>query len=551
MTRPDSLAVWEKLKTRREAWRHLHLRDLFAKDQNRFGNFSLRLGDLVVDYSKNLIETADLKLLHDLAKSCGVEAWRDRMFAGEHINASEDRAVLHTALRSPAGPVMVDGRDAMPEIHGVQLRMRAFAEQVRDGSWKGFTGKPIRRVINIGIGGSDLGPKMVTAALRPYRHPRLEMHFVSNVDAAHLDGALAGADAEETLFIISSKTFTTQETMANAGSARAWFQERLPDPKAIARHFVAVSTNAKGVAAFGIDTANMFEFWDWVGGRYSLWSAIGLPILISVGWENFRALLDGAAAMDKHFREAPLPENLPVVLGLLGVWYIDFFEAQAHAVLPYAQDLELLPSYLQQLDMESNGKSVDRGGRSLTYQTAPVVWGEPGTNGQHAFHQLLHQGTPLVPADFIVVARAQSSLGALADRHQELLVANALAQSQALMLGRDRKEVEAEMKAAGAPQAKIEELLPFRTFSGNRPSTTILMPQLDPYHLGLLLALYEHKIFVQAAIWNINAFDQWGVELGKKLATDILADMAAGTGAARDASTAGLLSLYDGFKKNS
>jgi glucose-6-phosphate isomerase len=537
--------IWQQLKARREEWRKLHLRELFAKDASRFQNFSLRLGELTVDYSKNLIEVADLKLLHDLAKAAEVETWRDRMFGGEHINTSEDRAVLHTALRNRSGAVMTDGADVMPGILEVQKKMRAFADQVRDGTWRGATGKPIRRVINIGIGGSDLGPKMVTAALRPYGHPRLEMHFVSNVDITHLETAVKGAEADETLFIISSKTFTTQETMANALSAKTWFQARIADPKAIAKHFVAVSTNAKGVSEFGIDTANMFEFWDWVGGRYSLWAAIGLPIMIATGWDNFRALLDGAADMDTHFRTAPVAENMPMILGLLGVWYIDFWDAQAHAVLPYAQDLELLPSYLQQADMESNGKSVDRQGQPVKAPTAPVVWGAPGTNGQHAFHQLLHQGTPLVPCDFIVVAQGQSALTAeRAEYHQKLLVANALAQTQALMLGRDRAEVEAEMKKAGKDAKTIETVAKFRTFSGNRPSNTMMIPKLDPYHLGMLIALYEHKIFTQGIVWQINSFDQWGVELGKQLANDILA----GTGANRDASTAGLLKLYDGLK---
>jgi glucose-6-phosphate isomerase len=533
--------LWKKLEARRQAWQGRHLRDVFARSPDRFKDFSLRLGDFVIDYSKNHVEMPDLRLLHDLAKAAQLEAWRDRMFGGEAINASEDRAVLHTALRTRAGAVLTGGSDVMPGILEVQRRMRDFAEQVRDGTWRGATGKPIRRVVNIGIGGSDLGPKMATAALRPFRHPRLDLHFVSNVDAAHLESALAGAEAEETLFVVSSKTFTTQETMANAASAKAWFQARLGEPAAIAKHFVAVSTNAKGVAAFGIDTANMFEFWDWVGGRYSLWSAIGLPVMLAIGWENFRRLLEGAADMDTHFRRASLPENMPVVLGLLGIWYIDFWGAQSHAVLPYAQDLALLPAYLQQLDMESNGKSVDRAGRPVDYPTAPVVWGEPGTNGQHAFHQLLHQGTPLVPCDFILPARSYTGFTG----HQDLLVANALAQSQALMLGRDRTEVEAEMQAAGADPETIRRLLPFRSFAGNRPSTTILMPELDPYHLGMLIALYEHKIFVQGVIWGINSFDQWGVELGKKLANDILA----GTGGARDSSTSGLLSLYDAMKK--
>jgi glucose-6-phosphate isomerase len=538
--------IWQKLQARRESWPGRLLSDLFGRDPGRFANFSLRLGDFVIDYSKNLIEVADLKLLHDLAKTVELETWRERLFAGEHVNSSEDRAALHMALRQRDGTVITDGADVMPGIRAVQARMRSFAERLRDGTWRGATGKPIRRVINIGIGGSDLGPKMATAALRPFRHPRIEMHFVSNVDIAHLEAALDGGDAEETLFVISSKTFTTQETMANAASARSWFQARIADPAAIAKHFVAVSTNAKGVAAFGIDPANMFEFWDWVGGRYSLWSAIGLPIMIAIGWENFRKLLDGAADMDRHFREAPLAENMPVIMGLLGVWYIDFWGAQTQAILPYAQDLALLPAYLQQLEMESNGKSVDRQGQAVTYGTAPVVWGEPGTNGQHAFHQLLHQGTPLVPADFIVVARSGSDFAAdQRDHHQDLLTANAFAQTQALMLGRDRPAVEAEMRQAGVGAETIDRLVPFRTFSGNRPSTTILMPELDPYHLGLLLALYEHKVFVQGIVWDIDSFDQWGVELGKKLAGDILA----GKGAAGDSSTAGLLALYDAMKR--
>ena len=538
--RPDVTQTrpWQVLSMRRQAWNDLRLADLFAEDSGRFASYSLRLGDVLLDFSKTHVSSAEVDALIGLAQVTGVESWRDQMFAGKPINASEGRAVLHNALRNRANtPILVDGTDVMPSVNRVLAQMRGFAERVRDGDWRGATGKPIRRVVNIGIGGSDLGPAMAVAALRHWRHPRLQFHFVSNVDAAHLDAALDGAEADTTLFIISSKTFTTQETMANARSARDWFRARVTASDAVAKHFVAVSTNELAVRDFGIDSANMFRFWDWVGGRYSVWSAIGLSLLLSIGWENFERFLAGGHRMDQHFRTAPLNANMPVLLAMIGVWYINFWHARAHAILPYAQDLHLLPAYLQQLEMESNGKSVDRNGRPVPYATAPVIWGTAGTNGQHAFYQLLHQGTDIVPCDFILPVRSTCGLPG----HQDLLRANCLAQSQALMFGRSPSEAKAEMQAAGLDPQTIEALLPFRAFSGNRPSITIMIPELDPLHLGMLIALYEHKVFVQGVIWGINSFDQWGVELGKKLAGDILA----GSGLGRDGSTEGLQAFYD------
>jgi glucose-6-phosphate isomerase len=538
MTDITQSPAWHTLEKRRAAWNKLRLADLFQQDPERFSKYSLRLGGFLFDYSKTHIAEPELQALLDLARAAGVEARRNQMFAGAKINNSENRAVLHVALRNRSNaPIEVDGVDIMPSVNRVLEQIRGFAERVRSGDWRGATGKPIRRVINIGIGGSDLGPAMAVAALRAFQHPRLLFHFVSNVDAAHLEAALKGAEAEETLFIVASKTFTTQETMTNAKTARDWFLARIKTPNAVAKHFVAVSTNAAAVRDFGIDTANMFQFWDWVGGRYSLWSAIGLPLLLSIGWENFEQFLAGAHHMDRHFREAPLAANMPVLLALIGVWYINFWQAGSYAVLPYAQDLHRLSAYLQQLEMESNGKSVDRDGKPVAYATAPVIWGEAGTNGQHAFYQLLHQGTGFIPCDFILPLRTRSEI----QNHQDLLAANCLAQSQALMLGRSADEVRADMLATGLDPASIERLLPFRIFHGNRPSTTILLPELDPHHLGMLIALYEHKVFVQGVIWNLNSFDQWGVELGKKLAGDILA----GAGQSRDGSTAGLQAFYD------
>jgi glucose-6-phosphate isomerase len=464
---------------------------------------------------------------------------RDRMFAGEPINLTEGRAVLHVALRNfSAQPICVAGKDVMPEVRAALAHMQSFAEAVRSGAFRGYTGKPIRAVVNIGIGGSDLGPVMVTEALRPFRRADLDLHFVSNVDGSHIAETLKRIEAETTLFLVASKTFTTQETMANAHSARAWFVDRAKEERHIAQHFVALSTNAQEVARFGISTDNMFVFWDWVGGRYSLWSSIGLSIALAIGADNFRALLEGAHEMDEHFRVAPLEQSLPVTLALLGVWYNNFFGAESHAILPYDQYLARFPAYFQQGDMESNGKRVSRDGKVVDYQTGPVIWGEPGTNGQHAFYQLLHQGTKLVPSDFLASVETFNPLG----EHHTLLLANFLAQTEALMRGRSESEARAELEAAGIRGGALAELLPHKVFPGNRPSNSLLYQRLDPRTLGKLIALYEHKIFVQGVIWNINSFDQWGVELGKKLANAILPELrAAGRVASHDASTNALI----------
>ena len=543
---------WQALERHAQAMASVHLRDLFARDPDRFSRFSLRLDDLLLDYSKNRISEETLTLLLDLARQADLEAWRDRMFAGDKINVTEQRAVLHVALRNRANrPILVDGQDVMPEVNVVLAQMRDFSERVRSGVWRGHTGKTITDVVNIGIGGSDLGPQMVCAALEPYqrrgaqaaegdspgRDP-LRPHFVSNVDAAHLVDTLADLDPARTLFVVASKTFTTLETMTNAGSARAWLVEQLGDEAAVAKHFVAVSTNAKGVAAFGIDPANMFVFWDWVGGRYSLWSAIGLPIALAVGMDRFEELLGGAHAVDEHFRTAPLERNLPVILGLIGVWYRDFLGACSHAVLPYDQHLSRLPAYLQQGDMESNGKSVRRDGVRVDYATGPIIWGEAGTNGQHAFYQLIHQGTELIPADFLAGAFSHTPLG----DHQDKLLANFLAQPEALAFGKTAAEVRAELQAAGRQGAALEALVPHKVFEGNRPTNSILYRRLDPATLGKIVALYEHKIFTQGVLWNINSFDQWGVELGKQLAQVILPQLAGPEAvASRDSSTNGLI----------
>jgi glucose-6-phosphate isomerase len=532
-------AAWRALARHAETMAGVHLRDLFARDPDRFARFSLRSDDLLLDYSKNRITEETLRLLLDLARQADVEGWRDRMFAGDRINTTEQRAVLHVALRNRSSrPMPVDGRDVMPAVNAVLARMADFSERVRGGAWRGHTGATITDVVNIGIGGSDLGPLMVCEALKPYQRPGLRPHFVSNVDGAHLVHTLAGLDPARTLVIVASKTFTTQETMTNAASARAGLVERLGDQGAVAKHFVAVSTNGKEVAEFGIDIANMFEFWDWVGGRYSLWSAIGLPIALAVGFARFEELLAGAHAMDEHFRSAPLERNLPVILGLLGVWYRDFMGASSHAVLPYDQHLHRLPAYLQQADMESNGKSVQRDRRPVDYDTGPIIWGEPGTNGQHAFYQLLHQGTALIPADFLAAAESLTPLG---DHHEKLL-ANFFAQPEALAFGKTEDQVRAELEREGLRGEALEALLPHKVFPGNRPSNAILYRRLDPATLGRLIALYEHKIFTQGVLWNINSFDQWGVELGKQLAKVILPELADPEPvASHDASTNGLI----------
>ncbi|WP_436771376.1 glucose-6-phosphate isomerase [Yinghuangia sp. YIM S09857] len=538
--RLDQRPEWAALRGHREQrFRDAHLRDLFAADPGRGERYGVRVGDLYVDYSKHLVDDRALGLLRELAAVTDVAGLRDAMFRGEKINVTEDRAVLHTALRAPRGAVIeVDGHNVVPDVHAVLDKMAAFADHVRSGDWKGHTGKPIRNVVNIGIGGSDLGPAMAYEVLRTFAARDLTFRFVSNVDGADLHEAVRGLDAAETLFVVASKTFTTIETVTNATSAREWLLGELKaDQDAVARHFVALSTNAEKVAEFGIDTANMFEFWDWVGGRYSYDSAIGLSLMIAIGARHFRAMLDGFHLVDEHFRTAPPERNAPMLMGLLGVWYGAFFDAQSHAVLPYSHYLSRFTAYLQQLDMESNGKSVDREGNPVAWQTGPVVWGTPGTNGQHAYYQLIHQGTKLIPADFIGFARPVDELPpGLAAQH-DLLMANFFAQTQALAFGKTPDEVRAEGVA--------EDLVPHKTFRGNHPTTTILADALTPSVLGQLVALYEHKVFVQGAVWDIDSFDQWGVELGKVLAKRIEPVLTQGSGAeALDPSTAALTARY-------
>ncbi len=542
MQRLDERSEWRALKEHQAEAAGWHLRKLFADDSERAERFGLEAAGWRLDCSKNIITEQTLDLLVALADSAQVTQAREQMFGGERINATEGRAVLHTALRNRSErPVLVDGRDVMPDVRAVLRRMATFCEAVRSGRWLGHTGRPIRAVVNLGIGGSDLGPAMAYEALRPFAERALQVRFVSNVDAAHLDEATRDLDPAETLFIVASKTFTTQETMTNARSARRWLLQGLgEDPKAVRRHFVALSTNREAVQEFGIDaTQNMFEFWDWVGGRYSLPSAIGLSLMVAIGAEAFGRLLDGYHAMDEHFRLAPLRQNMPALLALLGVWYNNFFGAQTHAILPYDQHLARFAAYFQQGDMESNGKSVTLDGQRVGWQTGPIVWGEPGTNGQHAFFQLLHQGTKLVPADFIGVARSQHPIG----DHHDKLVANLLAQTQALAFGRGS----AALRAAGV----APELVLHRTFDGNRPTNTLVTAELTPFTLGSLLALYEHKIFVQGAIWGINSFDQWGVELGKKLAGRILPELQAGDEPPleHDASTNALIRWYRAHRR--
>jgi glucose-6-phosphate isomerase len=498
------------------------MRDLFSADRRRFESFSLRLGEIFFDYSKNRVTAQTMRLLCDLARQAGLPSRIEAMFSGEKVNHTEGRAVLHVALRNRSNrPIVVDGKDVMPDVNAVLARMRTFSDGVRSGTWRGFTGRPITDIVNIGIGGSDLGPKMVCEALRPYGKPDLRVHFVSNVDSTDLVEALRLTDPETALFLVASKTFTTQETMTNARTARAWFLDSARDEAAIAKHFVAMSSNASEVSRFGIDPKNMFEFWDWVGGRYSLWSAIGLSIALYLGMDNFEALLAGAHEVDEHFRTAPLERNIPVVMGLLGVWYNNFFEAETHAILPYDQYLVHLASYLQQGDMESNGKGVARDGTQVSWQTGPIIWGQTGTNGQHAFYQLIHQGTKLIPCDFLAAAQSQNPRG----EHHDILLANYLAQTEALMLGKTPEEVRAELSAQGKSPEQIEELTPHKTFPGNRPTNSFLYPRLTPRVLGSLIALYEHKIFTQGVIWDVNSFDQWGVELGKQLARAILPEL--------------------------
>jgi glucose-6-phosphate isomerase len=539
------LPAWNALQQHYKKAKKLHLRDLFEKDSKRFEKFSIRFNDILLDYSKNRITDETMKLLLQLAREAKVKKWIEKMFSGEKINFTENRAVLHIALRNRSNrAIYVDGTDVMPAVNAELAKMKAFCEKVRSGEWKGYTGKAITDVVNIGIGGSDLGPLMVCEALKPYGS-KLNVHFVSNVDGTHIAEALKKINPETTLFLIASKTFTTQETMTNAQTARAWFLKSANDETAVAKHFAALSTNSKAVAEFGIDTKNMFGFWDWVGGRYSLWSAIGLSIALFIGFENFEELLRGAFEMDEHFRTAPFEKNLPVILALLGIWYNNFFGAETYALLPYDQYLHRFAAYFQQGDMESNGKRITREGKEVSYQTGQIVWGEPGTNGQHAFYQLIHQGTKLIPCDFLAPALSHNPIG----EHHQILLSNFFAQTEALMKGKTEKEVRKELEAQGLKKKEIEKLLPHKVFEGNRPTNSILFQKLTPKTLGSLIAMYEHKIFVQSIIWNINAFDQWGVELGKQLAKAILPELKdEKTVETHDASTNGLINYYKSLR---
>jgi glucose-6-phosphate isomerase len=539
------LPSWQKLQAHRKAWEGVRMRELFKSDPRRFEHFSMRLDDFLLDYSKNLINDETLALLRQLGQEANVPAWTEAMFSGEKINSTEKRAVLHVALRNdPMKPIMVDGHDVMPGVVQVLDQMRRFTHAVREGKWRGHTGKFITDVVNIGIGGSDLGPMMAARALKPYGNSRIKMHFVSNIDPNHVGDTLDELNAESTLFIVSSKSFTTLETLANAKVARRWLIEHLGTELAVSRHFVAISTNAEAVKAFGIDLANMFVFWDWVGGRYSMWSAIGLPIALHIGMDQFEELLAGARDMDEHFRADPL-SSIPGTLALLSIWYQHFWDAPSHAVFPYDIHLSRLPAYLQQLCMESNGKSTTRLGEKVNYPTGEIVWGEPGSNGQHAFFQLLHQGTRFVPADFILAAVTSHPFEGL---HQ-MLVSNCFAQSEALMLGKSEEEALAELKSEGASDDAIRLLLPHKIFPGNKPSNTMLYQKLTPRTLGRLVALYEHKTFVQSTLWSINAFDQWGVEIGKRLATALIKELGEDqTITSHDASTNGLCAHYQQLK---
>ena len=542
MSRLTMSKAWKALEAHKEVIAAQHMRDLFAADPRRFDTFSLRFGDVLLDYSKNRITEETMRLLRDLAMQADLSGWIERMFTGGKINTTEDRAVLHIALRNRTDrPIWVDGIDVMPQVNEVLNRMRTFSTAVRQGAWTGYAGKAFTDVVNIGIGGSDLGPVMVTEALKPYAQEGLHVRYVSNIDGTHLTETLKHCRPETTLFLVASKTFTTQETMTNARTARDWFLRHAGDDAHVAKHFVALSTNAEAVREFGIDPANMFPFWDWVGGRYSLWSAIGLSIAIAIGFDNFSALLAGAHDMDEHFRTAPLEVNLPATLGLLGIWYNNFFGAQTHAILPYDQYMHRFPAYFQQGDMESNGKRVARDGTPVDHATGPVVWGEPGTNGQHAFYQLLHQGSRLIPCDFIAPVKSHHAVG----DHHTILLSNFFAQTEALMKGKTAEEVRAELAESGVRESAVAALVLHRAFPGNKPTNSILVPQITPRVLGQLVALYEHKIFTQGIIWNINSFDQWGVELGKQLASAILPELetpAEVTG--HDSSTNGLINYY-------
>ncbi|MBP7642621.1 MAG: glucose-6-phosphate isomerase [Saprospiraceae bacterium] len=541
---PTQTSAWGKLTNHFEKMKDIQMKSLFQSDPQRFDHFSVRLNDILLDYSKNRIDAETFQLLMDLANECELPSAIKSMFEGEKINETEGRAVLHTALRSfSPDPILVDGIDILADIQAVRAQMKTFCDKVHNGEWKGYTGKAIKNIVNIGIGGSDLGPVMVTEALKPYWVDGIQTFFVSNVDGSHIAETLKELDAEETLFLIASKTFTTQETMTNAHTARKWFLEAASDEKHIALHFVALSTNEKSVVQFGIAPENMFVFWDWVGGRYSLWSAIGLSIALTIGYDNFEDLLKGAYEADVHFIQAPLDQNIPVILAMIGIWYVNFFDAESEAILPYDQYLHRFAAYFQQGNMESNGKLVDRSGEVVNYQTGPIVWGEPGTNGQHAFYQLIHQGTHLIPCDFIAPAISHNPIG----DHHAILMSNFFAQTEALMNGKTEAEVEAELQ--GMDAEAIRKLVPFKVFEGNRPTNSILVKKITPETLGTLIALYEHKIYVQGVIWNVYSFDQWGVELGKKLASKILPELEGSQLiVSHDSSTNGLINNFKNWR---
>jgi len=546
---PLQTSSWKKLKEHYKTIKTIHMKDLFSEDPQRFSDFSLRFEDILVDFSKNIITRDTLRLLLELAGELEVKDAIEQLFSGEKINETENRAVLHVALRNRSNnPVFVDNHDVMPDINGVLDKMEAFSGKVISGEWKGYTGKPVSDIVNIGIGGSDLGPFMVTEALRPYWKPNIKAHFVSNVDGTHITETLKKVHPETTLFMIASKTFTTQETMTNAHTARNWFLDAASDETLIKKHFIAISTNQTGVEQFGIAPENMFVFWDWVGGRYSLWSAIGLPIACTIGFRNFIQLLEGAHAMDRHFRETPFENNIPVILALLGIWYNNFFGTETEAILPYDQYMYRFAAYFQQGNMESNGKSTNRKGKAVRYQTGPIIWGEPGTNGQHAFYQLIHQGTKMVPCDFIAPAISHNPTG----NHHNILLANFFAHTEALMKGKTIEEVIEELASSGISKKAIKKLAPFKVFQGNRPTNSILLKKITPRALGSLIALYEHKIFVQGVIWNIFSFDQWGVELGKQLAGKIIPELINDDHiTTHDSSTNGLINTLKIMRVNS
>ena len=550
MSQINQSLIWQSLNQHKKDIESISLREMFKSDPNRFNQFHIQFNDLLLDYSKHRISKETISLLIKLAKEADVEGWRNRMFRGEKINSTEHRAVLHTALRNQnTSPIISDGEDVMPKVKNVLKKMRRFSEEVRSGLWRGFSGKTITSVINIGIGGSDLGPAMVCQALKAYGSKTITPYFVSNVDGADLSQVLEKCNPETTLFIIASKTFTTQETMTNAFSAREWFLQAAKDNQHIKKHFVALSTNQHAVSEFGSDTENMFEFWDWVGGRYSLWSAIGLSIALYIGMDGFEDLLKGGFEMDEHFKTAPIEQNIPMMMGLLGIWYINFFNFSTHAILAYDQGLSKLAPYLQQADMESNGKFINRDGEHINYHTGPVIWGEVGTNGQHAFYQLLHQGTEIVPADFIMPIESQYTLGKDGNEHHKILLSNFIAQTQSLMLGKTYHEARAEIEKQGYEGEDIESFIPQKTFEGNRPTSSILFKKLTPKTLGQIIAMYEHKIFTQGIIWNINSFDQWGVEYGKQIAKQVLPKLSEKTPTDNfDSSTNGLINYIKKYQ---